>query len=60
VGVGGVGVVLPVGSGVHQNQPTAVPPPLRSSATTSFPVSVAISSRMAGSTGWKGRNCQGR
>jgi hypothetical protein len=60
VGVGGgPWVVLPVGPGVHQNQPTAVPLPPTSIATGSLPVCVAISSRIAGSTGRNARNCHG-
>jgi hypothetical protein len=55
---GGVGVPFPVGSGVHQNHPTAVPPAVRSSGSGSFPVSLAISSRMSGSTSRKIRNGQ--
>jgi hypothetical protein len=48
---GGPGV--PVGWGVHQNQPSGVPLPLRSSTKGSWPVSSPMSSTMRGSTGRK-------
>ena len=56
---GGIGVPFAVGSGVHQNHPTMVPPAVRSSGSGFFPVSLAISGRMSGSTRWKTRNGQG-
>ena len=57
---GGGAPGVPVGWGVHQNQPTTVPPSLKSSATGFRPVSSSISSTMAGSTGWKAITCQER
>jgi hypothetical protein len=58
VTVDGPGV--PVGWGVHQNHPAAVPSWLKSSTTTCVPVSSSMSSRIPGSTGWKINSGQAR